>query len=57
MVKTDAVVTVFERQHALDLVRLDHRRQNIVHLQRRFAFCAAFSAQVVSYGQYAAQIV
>ena len=31
VVEADAVEAVLEREHALDLVRLDHRRQHVAH--------------------------
>mgnify|MGYP003693720565 CR=1 FL=1 len=31
VVEADAVEAVLEREHALDLVRLDHRGQHIAH--------------------------
>ena len=34
VIETDAVEAVIERQHALDLVRLDHRRQHVAHRER-----------------------
>ena len=37
VVEADAVEAVLEREHALDLVRLDHRGQHVVHRERRLA--------------------
>jgi hypothetical protein len=37
VIEPDAVEGVLEREHALDLVRLDHGRQHVAHRQRPFA--------------------
>ena len=41
VIEPDAVEAVLQREHALDLVRLDHRRQHVGHRERLSASVAA----------------
>jgi hypothetical protein len=52
-----AVEGIFQRQHALDLVRLDHRAQHVADRQRLRAAGKIASRQVVGHGEDAAEIV
>ena len=57
VVEADAVEAVLERDHALDLVRLDHRRQHVAHRQRRLAGGDRSARQPVGGREDAAQVV
>ena len=57
VIETDAVEAVREREHALDLVRLDHRRQHVAHRQRRPPRGDGRARQPVGSGQDSAQVV
>ena len=57
MIQADAVEAVLQRQAALDLVRLDHRRQHVAHEQRRLAAGRGDAGEIVGQRQNAAQIV
>ena len=57
VIEADAVEAVLQRDHALDLVRLDHRRQHRLHRQRRLARGDRGARQPVGGGENAAEIV
>jgi hypothetical protein len=52
VVESDSVERVEKRKTTLDLMRLDHGRQDIVHGER-----FAFAREVIRYGKDRAQIV
>jgi hypothetical protein len=52
VIEADAVEAVLQGEHALDLMRLDHGREHVAHLD---AFAAA--RQVIGHGEDAAQVV
>ena len=55
VIEADAVEAVIQREHALDLVRLDHRGQHVAHRERERATPAA--ARVVRDGEDRAEVV
>ena len=57
VVEPDAVEAVLERDHALDLVRLDHAGQHVAHGERRLALREPGAREPVGDGEYAAQVV
>ncbi len=57
VVEADPVVAVLEREHALDLVRLDHRLEHVTHRQRRPARRPGLPAQIIRHREDAAEIV
>ena len=57
VVYPDPIKAVFQRQHALDFVRLDHGGQNVFNRQRRLALRHAGAGNPVGRGQDAAQVV
>jgi hypothetical protein len=57
MVESDAVVTVFECEHALNLVRLDHRGQHILHRQRILADRTILTAEVIGHCEDATEVI
>ena len=57
VVEAHAVVTVFEREDTLDLVRLDGRGQDIAHREQLAAFRTRLAAQVIGNGEDATQVI
>ena len=57
VIQPDTVVAVLERQAALDLMRLDHRGQHVLHRQRRFPGGTILPAQVIGNREDAAEVV
>ncbi len=57
VIQPDAIEAVLQREHALDLVRLDHRGEHVAHGERRLAFHHALARQVIRDGEDAAEIV
>ena len=57
VVEADAVEAVLQRDHALDLVRLDHRGQHVAHRQRLLARGDGVARQPVGRGEDAAEVV
>ena len=57
MVQADLVEGVFERNHALDFVRLDDGGEHRAHGERRLAGGHGVAAEPVGRGQNAAQVV
>ncbi|MNC17041.1 hypothetical protein D3C75_649060 [compost metagenome] len=57
VVQADPVEGVLQRQHALDLVRLDHRQQHVVHGRWWASQRSRIAAEPVGYGEDAPQVV
>ena len=57
VVQTHAVEAVLQRQHALDLMRLDHRGQYVAHGQRIFAFGEVAARNVIGHGKDRTKVV
>src|SRR5690606_3746480 len=57
MAQADAVEAVFQRDDALNLVCLDHRREHITHDKWRLAGRDIALGDVVGHGQNAAEVV
>ncbi len=57
MVEADAVVTVLERQHALDFMGADHRVEHVMHRQRRLTVGPRLAAEVVRDSENAAEVI
>ena len=57
VIKADAVETVFERENALDFVRLDHRGEDIADGESLFAFGTLAAAEVIGDAKDRAEIV
>ena len=57
VIEPDAVEAVLERDHTLDLVRLDHRDQHVLHHERRLARGDRGPRQPVGGGEDAPEIV
>ena len=57
MIQSDAVEAVLQRQHALDLVRLDHRLEHRAHGRRGDALGDAAAGDEIRHGEDAAQVV
>ena len=57
MIKADAVEAVFERHHALNLMRLDHGTEHIAHEQSVPASGDGRTAQVIRHREHATEVV
>ena len=57
VVQADPIEAVLQRQHALDLVGLDHGGQHVAHGQRRLAARHAAAADEIGHGEDGAQVV
>jgi hypothetical protein len=57
VIEAHAVEAVFEGEHALDLVRLDHGRENVANDRRLSAFHHGFARHVVRDGENSAEVV
>jgi hypothetical protein len=57
VVETDTVKGVFKGYHPLDLMRLDHGGQHILHHQRHLTPCHGVSGEVIRHCENSPQIV
>ena len=57
MIQPNAVEGVFQRQHALNFMGLDHRFQNSLHGQGRFTVRYPFLREIIGYRQNPAQVI
>ena len=57
MIEPDLVEGVFERDTALNFVRLDHGDQHVFHRQRRFARCDGTAREPVGRRQNPAEVI
>ena len=57
VIKPYAIETIFQREDALDFVRLNQGEQDLAHRERRFAFARCVSAEVIGDGKDAAEII
>src|SRR5882757_5504742 len=57
VIEPHAVEAVFEREHALNLVSLDHPSEHVAHGGRGLAFHHSLAGEVVSYRENTAEII
>ncbi len=57
VVQPDAVETVFQRQHALDFVRLDHGQQHVFKRQRLAALAHGLARKKIRHGEDGPEVI
>ena len=57
MVESHAIEAVLQREHALDLVRLDHCGEHVAYAEGRPALHDRSACEIVRYGKNAAQVI
>ena len=57
MIKANTVKPIFQCQHSLNFVRLDHRKQEVTNRERLFTFPDPLARKVISHRKDAAEVI